>query len=67
LLQLQKLIDVIFQIMVIRLFLVLPRREVDGFGPEDLVSVLMDSDVNYLVILRPLYDPDLLVTERSAV
>jgi uncharacterized membrane protein len=49
--RLTTLIDVIYGIILFRLFLFLPRPEVDGFGADDLVRVLKESYLNYLVIL----------------
>ena len=49
--RLQTLIDVVYGIMLFRLFLFLPRPEVDNFGAKELVKVLSESYVNYLVIV----------------
>ena len=49
--RLQTLIDVVYGIMLFRIFLFLPRPEVDGFGAKDLVKVLSESYLNYLMII----------------
>lgn len=51
LLRLQTLIDVVYGIILFRIFLFLPRPEVDGFGAGELVTVLKQSYLNYLVII----------------
>jgi len=50
LLRLQTLIDVIYGILLFRIFLLLPSPEIDGFGAKELISVLQDSYINYLAI-----------------
>jgi len=42
--------DVLFALMIFQLFLFLPRPEVDNFDATNLVQVLADSYVNYLVM-----------------
>jgi hypothetical protein len=51
LVRLQTLIDVVYGILLFRIFLFLPRLEVDGFGAKDLVKVLSESYTNYLMII----------------
>ena len=51
LLRLQTLIDVVYGILLFRLFLFLPSPEVDGFGAKDLIYVLQNSYINYLAIV----------------
>jgi uncharacterized membrane protein len=53
--RLTTLIDVIYGFILFRLFYFLPRPEVDGFGANDLVRVLKESYLNYLVILVGLF------------
>ena len=50
LLRLGTLIDVLYGLMIFRLFLLLPRPEVDNFGAAELVEVLKTSYLNYLVM-----------------
>jgi len=45
------IIDVLYALMIYKIFLFLPRPEVDGFTKEDLVEVLATSYLNYLVML----------------
>lgn len=49
--RLQTLIDVVYGITLFRIFLFLPRPEVDGFGAKDLVKVLSESYLNYMMIV----------------
>ena len=49
--RLQTLIDVVYGILIFRIFLFLPRPEVDGFGANDLVKVLSESYLNYMMII----------------
>ena len=49
--RLQTLIDVVYGILLFRIFLFLPRPEIDGFGASDLVKVLSESYVNYMMII----------------
>ena len=51
LIRLQTLIDVVYGITLFRIFLFLPRPEVDGFGAKDLVKVLSESYLNYMMII----------------
>jgi uncharacterized membrane protein len=51
LLRLSILIDVLFALMIYKLFMFLPRPEIDGFSKDDLVEVLSTSYLNYLVML----------------
>lgn len=44
------IIDVLYALILYKLFLFLPRPEVDGFTKEDLVEVLSTSYLNYLVM-----------------
>jgi len=50
LLRLAILIDVLYALMIYKMFLFLPRPEVDGFTKDDLFEVLTTSYVNYLVM-----------------
>jgi uncharacterized membrane protein len=51
LLRLSILIDVLFALMIYKLFMFLPRPEIDGFSKDDLVEVLSTSYLNYLMML----------------
>ena len=44
------IIDVLYALMIYKIFLFLPRPEVDGFTKNDLVEVLTTSYLNYLVM-----------------
>jgi uncharacterized membrane protein len=44
------LIDVLFALMIYKMFTFLPRPEIDGFTRADLVEVLSTSYLNYLVM-----------------
>lgn len=48
--RLAMIIDVLYALIIYKLFLFLPRPDVDGFGKEDLVEVLTTSYLNYLVM-----------------
>jgi len=50
LLRLALIIDVLYALMIYKIFLFLPRPEVDGFTKDDLVEVLATSYLNYLVM-----------------
>lgn len=50
LLRLAIIIDVLYALIIYKLFLFLPRPEVDGFTTDDLVEVLSTSYLNYLVM-----------------
>lgn len=50
LLRLAIIIDVLFALMIYKLFLILPRPEIDGFTKDDLVDVLLSSHLNYMVM-----------------
>lgn len=50
LLRLAIIIDVLYALMIYKLFSFLPRPEVDGFTKDDLVEVLSTSYLNYLVM-----------------
>jgi len=50
LMRLAFIIDVLYALMIYKLFLFLPRPDVDGFTKEDLVEVLSTSYLNYLVM-----------------
>ena len=50
LLRLAVIIDVLYALIIYKLFLFLPRPEVDGFTKDDLVEVLSTSYLNYLVM-----------------
>ena len=49
--RLEVLIDVLFALMIFKLFTFMPNPEIDGFGREELYSVLSESYLNYTVIL----------------
>jgi len=51
LLRLAILIDVLYAMMIYKMFLFLPRPEVDGFTKDDLYEVITTSYLNYLVML----------------
>lgn len=51
LLRLEVMIDVLFALMIYKLFTFMPSPSVDGFGREDLYKVLSESYLNYTVIL----------------
>lgn len=51
LLRLAILIDVLYALMIYKMFLFLPRPEIDGFTKDDLIEVLSSSYLNYLVML----------------
>lgn len=50
LLRLAMIIDVLYALIIYKIFLFLPRPEVDGFTKDDLVEVLTTSYLNYLVM-----------------
>ena len=43
-------IDVLYALMIFQVFLIMPRPEVDNFTASELVSVLRESYINYLVM-----------------
>ena len=45
------IIDVLFALMIYKLFTLMPNPEVDGFGREELYKVLTESYLNYTVII----------------
>jgi hypothetical protein len=45
------IIDVLYALMIYKLFTLMPRPEVDGFGREELYQVLTHSYLNYTVII----------------
>jgi hypothetical protein len=45
------IIDVLYALMIYKLFTLMPRPEVDGFGREELYQVLTQSYLNYTVII----------------
>ena len=45
------IIDVLFALMIYKLFTFMPNPEVDGFGREELYKVLTESYLNYTVII----------------
>lgn len=49
--RLATIIDVIYGLLIFRIFMALPRPEIDGFGKDQLVEVLKSSSTNYLVML----------------
>jgi len=48
--RLAMLIDVLYALIIYKLFLFLPRPDVDGFTKEDLLEVLSTSYLNYMVM-----------------
>jgi len=50
LMRLAVLIDVLYALMIYKLFMFLPRPEIDGFTKTDLVQVLSTSYLNYMVM-----------------
>jgi len=48
--RLAMIIDVLYALIIYKLFLFLPRPDVDGFTKDDLVEVLASSYLNYLVM-----------------
>ena len=50
LLRLAIIIDVLYALIIYKLFLFLPRPDVDGFTKDDLVDVLASSYLNYMVM-----------------
>ena len=51
LIRLEVMIDVLFALMIYKLFTFMPNPEIDGFGREELYSVLTESYLNYTVII----------------
>jgi len=51
LIRLEVMIDVLFALMIYKLFTFMPSPEVDGFGREELYQVLSESYLNYTVIV----------------
>lgn len=51
LLRLAFIIDVLYALIIYKLFLFLPRPDVDGFTKDDFVDVLASSYLNYLLML----------------
>lgn len=51
LLRLEVMIDVLFALMIYKLFTFMPSPQIDGFGREELYKVLTESYLNYTVIL----------------
>jgi len=48
--RLEVMIDVLFALMIYKLFTFMPNPDVDGFGREELYRVLSESYLNYTVI-----------------
>lgn len=48
--RLNRVVDILYALMIFRAFLMLPRPEVDNFGKEELVEVLQASYINYLAM-----------------
>lgn len=44
------IIDVLYALMIYKLFLLMPNPEIDGFGRDELYKVLTESYLNYTVI-----------------
>ena len=51
LIRLEVIIDVLFALMVYRIFMMLPRPEIDGFTRETLLQALTDDPFRYLIML----------------
>lgn len=51
LLRLSVLIDVLYALMIYKLFTLMPNPQIDGFGRDELYKVLTESYLNYTVIL----------------
>lgn len=49
--RLEVLIDVLYALMIYKLFTLMPSPAIDGFGREELYSVLTESYLNYTVIV----------------
>ncbi len=49
--RLEVLIDVLFALMIYKLFTFMPNPQIDGFGRAELYQVLTESYLNYTVIL----------------
>jgi len=49
--RLSVIIDVLFALMIYKLFTFMPNPEIDGFGREELYKVLTESYLNYTVII----------------
>jgi len=45
------IIDVLYALMIYKLFTLMPNPEIDGFGREELYKVLTESYLNYTVII----------------
>ena len=45
------LIDVLYALMIYKLFTLMPNPDIDGFGRDDLYKVLTESYLNYTVII----------------
>ena len=45
------IIDVLYALMIYKLFTLMPNPEIDGFGREELYKVLTESYLNYTVIV----------------
>ncbi|MBE9485441.1 MAG: hypothetical protein IMY74_11370, partial [Bacteroidetes bacterium] len=50
LIRLEVMIDVLFALMIYKLFTFMPNPDVDGFGRDELYKVLTESYLNYTVI-----------------
>lgn len=48
--RLTRILDILYALMIFRVFLLLPRPEIDNFGHEELFEVLTTSYINYLVM-----------------
>ncbi len=49
--RLSVIIDVLYALMIYKLFTLMPNPQIDGFGREELFKVLTESYLNYTVIL----------------
>ncbi|MCK5337878.1 MAG: hypothetical protein KAJ50_03665, partial [Bacteroidales bacterium] len=50
LIRLEVMIDVLFALMIYKLFTFMPNPDIDGFGRDELYKVLTESYLNYTVI-----------------
>ncbi len=51
LIRLEVMIDVLFALMIYKLFTLMPNPDIDGFGRDELYEVLTKSYLNYTVII----------------
>jgi hypothetical protein len=51
LMRLEVMMDVLFALMIYKLFAFMPNPNVDGFGSDELLRMLSESYLNYCVII----------------